>query len=185
MEPSKDIDVRQRRAAASLAKKHPGRLVIDVTSRGPQPWVRFSPFFPHGGIPVPFSGSAVAASVEGIWQGLKVFENADVDEKALANTSMRGIKRTTRRFGSVRGHRRGISGKELLDYSTARAEIYLPTYAWVLEHRLREQIDSLVEIARRQPITLLDYETNCDLLDLRRPLSHAGLVAAEVRAIGG
>ena len=26
-------------------------VVHDLTSRGPEPWVRLSPFFPHGGIP--------------------------------------------------------------------------------------------------------------------------------------
>ena len=31
-----------------------------------------SPFYPHGGIPIPFSGSVTSQSVEGIWQGLKV-----------------------------------------------------------------------------------------------------------------
>ncbi|TDD65424.1 hypothetical protein E1298_41375, partial [Actinomadura rubrisoli] len=28
-----------------------GALVLDVTSRGDEPWVRFSPFYPHGGYP--------------------------------------------------------------------------------------------------------------------------------------
>ncbi|HXV94472.1 MAG TPA: hypothetical protein VD813_14295, partial [Pseudonocardia sp.] len=61
-----------------LEKRFPGATVLDVTSRGPQPWVRFSPFYPHGGIPVPLSPGAYGQSVEGIWQGLKVFERADV-----------------------------------------------------------------------------------------------------------
>lgn len=44
----------------------------------PQPWVRMSPFFPHGGIPVPLSGDVVAQPVEGTWQALKVFQDCDV-----------------------------------------------------------------------------------------------------------
>jgi hypothetical protein len=43
------------------------------------PWVRFSPFYPHGDILVPLWLGLTAASVEGIWQGLKVFERADVE----------------------------------------------------------------------------------------------------------
>ena len=79
-----------------------GEQIIDVTSKGPDPWVRFSPFYPHGGIPVPFSPGEVAASVEGIWQGLKVFENADVDPTSLANTKMKGIQRaSTGRFAAT------------------------------------------------------------------------------------
>ena len=56
---------------------------LDLTSRGEAPWVRFSPFFPLGGIPVPFSPGVESQSVEGIWQGLKVFESCDVDASKL------------------------------------------------------------------------------------------------------
>ena len=42
--------------------------------------------------------------------------------------------------------------------------------------------EALCAIAREQPVTLLDYETNCDPDDLSRPLSHAGLVARVLRA---
>jgi hypothetical protein len=69
----------RRKSPATLSEAHPGAELIDVTSRGPEPWVRFSPFFPHGSIPIPFSPGRTAQSVEGIWQGLKVFEKADVD----------------------------------------------------------------------------------------------------------
>src|SRR4051794_23159303 len=110
----------RRKSATTLSRAHPGAVLIDVTSRGPEPWVRFSPFFPHGAIPVPFSPGRTAASVEGIWQGLKVFEKADVDPSRFDVTSMSGLKRSTRRFGSVRGHRRGVDGTDLLDYLQAR-----------------------------------------------------------------
>jgi len=83
--------------------------VLDLTSRGPDPWVRFSPFWPHGGIPVPLSDGRTGASVEGIWQALKVFETAGVDESKLGVTTMRGLKRTARRLGAVRGHRAGLT----------------------------------------------------------------------------
>jgi hypothetical protein len=55
--------------------------------------VRFSPFYPHGGIPIPNSPGVFAQSVEGIWQGLKVFENEDVDPSRWQITDPRGIKR--------------------------------------------------------------------------------------------
>lgn len=57
-----------------------------------------SPFYPHGGIPVPFSEGMTATCVEAIWQGLKVFEKAGVDIQMLSNATMRNIKRTVRRF---------------------------------------------------------------------------------------
>ncbi|MGN0088780.1 MAG: DUF6939 family protein [Candidatus Limimorpha sp.] len=46
--------------------------MADVTSQARDGLVRLSPFYPHGGIPVPFSEGYTAACVEGIWQGLKV-----------------------------------------------------------------------------------------------------------------
>jgi hypothetical protein len=175
------ITVAGRRAGVERQQaRHPDAAVLDLTSRGPEPWVRFSPFWPHGGIPVPLSPGRTAASVEGIWQALKVFEHADVDETRLDVTTMRGLKRTTRRFGAVRGHRAGLDGDRLLPYLEARREIYLPAYRWVLEHRLTEHVAELRRLADEGPVVLLDYETNVDVDDPARPLSHAGLVAAFV-----
>jgi hypothetical protein len=150
--------------------------VIDVTSRGPQPWIRFSPFYPHGGIPVPCSSEQTGASVEGIWQGLKVFARQDVDPSKLANTTMRGLKRSARQFGAVLGHRAGLQGDRLLTYAEARRLIYLPTYQWVLDHRLQDELAELRRLGAAQLVLLLDYATNDDIDDLTRPLSHASLI---------
>ena len=166
----------RRTKTATLQKEYGDPAIIDVTSKGPTPWVRFSPFYPHGGIPVPFSPGIFAASVEGIWQGLKVFENADVDPATLANTSMKGIKRTTRKFGRVLGHRAGLHGDRLLAYVDARKQIYLPSYLWVLENRLQRELEELRRLTAKQTVVLLDYETNGVLEDTSRPLSHASLV---------
>ena len=43
----------RRRKLATIEKMHPGAIVYDVTSKGTEPWVRFSPLFPHGNIPMP------------------------------------------------------------------------------------------------------------------------------------
>jgi hypothetical protein len=159
-----------------------GRVVLDVTSKGPQPWVKLSPFYPHGGIPVPMSPGVVGASVEGIWQALKVFETIDVDPAKLAVTSMAGLKRTVRRYGPVRGHRAGLRGQHLLGYEAARREIYLPTYRWVLENRVPDLIAELRTLAEGPGVVLLDYTTNGDVTDLATPLSHAALVARAVES---
>ena len=63
---------------------------------------------------------------------------------------------------------------------SARLRIHLPTYRHVLENRLRSEVDELRAILAVRPVVLLDYETNTDVADLARPLSHAGLVAAWV-----
>ena len=168
----------RRTSVEKLRAQYPGASVVDVTSRGPEPWVRFSPFFPHGGIPVPFSPGSTAMSVEGIWQGLKVFEKADVDPATLQIATMKGIKRTVRTFGKVLGHRAGLTGDLLLPYAEARRAIYVPTYRWVLEHKFTAEVAALRKLGEGgSTVLLLDYETNCDVDDLSRPLSHASLVA--------
>ncbi|MER5864720.1 hypothetical protein [Kitasatospora sp. NPDC002040] len=163
----------RRRSPASLAAAFPGAEIIDVTSRAADPWVRLSPFYPHGGLPVPYADGLTSQSVEGVWQAFKVFEHADIDLGKLDITTMKGLKRTVRRYGPVRGHRAGPHGEQLLSYETARRRIYLPTYRWMLEHRAAD----LVERLRGRPdVVLLDYTTNGDVTDPSSPLSHAALI---------
>ena len=171
---------------ASLEKRFGGATVVDLTSKAPEPWVRFSPFYPHGGIPVPLSPGRSAQSVEGIWQALKVFEGEGVDVSKLENTTMRNLKRTVRRLGRCLGHRAGLEGEALLPYLEARRALYLPAYRWVLEHKLHDELGRLRELGRvaaaaGKPVILLDYETNENVDDPSKPLSHAGLV---VRFLG-
>ena len=169
--------VRSRRTNVERLRGQAGEpVVLDVTSRGPEPWVRFSPFYPHGGIPIPFSPGRTGVSVEGIWQGLKVFEHADVDPEKFGIDTMRGIKRSARRYGRVLGHRGGLNGERLLSYREARYAIYLPCYHWVLENRLADLVGELRRLGDERTVVLLDYETNEDVDDLARPLSHAGLI---------
>jgi len=166
----------RRKKLASIEKLHPGASVVDVTSKGPEPWVRFSPFYPHGGIPIPNSPGATAQSVEGLWQGLKVFEREDIAPAKWAITDMSAIKRGGKSRGAVRGHRFGIGSDTLLTYRDARFQIYLPAYKWVLEHRLSAEVEQLRRLAADKPLVLLDYETNSDVENLASPLSHASLV---------
>jgi len=109
---------------------------------------------------------------------LKVFENADVDPATLQSATMKGIKRTVRTFGKMRGHRAGFAGKQLLPHAEARREIYTPTYRWILDQKPAAEIAALCKLGEGgHMVLLLDYETNCNVDDLSRPLSHASLVA--------
>src|SRR5579859_5795813 len=128
----------RRTSSEKIQQRYENATILDVTSRGTEPWIRFSPFYPHGRIPVPLSQGWVSASVEGIWQGLKVFEREDVDPSKFAITTMKHLKRSTRVHGKVLGHRNGVKGDQLLAYREARHAIYLPTYYWVLEHCLQD-----------------------------------------------
>ena len=168
----------KRSKPENLLRRYPGAIIADVTSKATDGLRLMSPFYPHGGIPVPFSPGWESASVEGIWQGLKVFETADVDTSCFKNETMKDIKRTVRKYGRPLGHRKGVRGEELLGYIEARKTIYLPSYKWVLENRVGNIIERLREVQETKTIVLLDYETNEDIDDGSKPLSHAALVRA-------
>lgn len=173
----------KRKKRENIVKKYPDAIIADVTSQATDGLVKLSPFYPHGGIPVPFSEGYTAMCVEAIWQGLKVFETADVDVKLFGNDTMKDIKRSVRRFGRPLGHRKGVNGTELLGYIEARKQIYLPAYRWVLENKVANIIERLREASKTKTIVLLDYTTNCDVDDPKSPLSHAFLVKAYAEGI--
>ena len=169
--------VRNKRCSAEkLLREFPGCIIIDVTSKGDEEWKKLSPFYPHGDIPVPFSDGISSMSVEGIWQGLKVFENEDIDRTSFHNATMRGIKRTVRTHGRCLGHKKGVNGSELLGYIEARKQIYLPSYFWMLENKCADQINKIRTMSESRPVILLDYDTNADIDNPSKPLSHASLI---------
>ena len=168
----------KRKKIENILKKYPNAIIADVTSQAKDGLVRLSPFYPHGGIPVPFSEGYTSTCVEGIWQGLKVFENEDIDISMFLNDTMKGIKRTVRKHGRVLGHRKGVHGTEILGYVEAKHQIYIPAYRWMLEHRAMYIIERLRKASETKTIVLLDYNTCCNVDDETKPLSHAYLVKA-------
>lgn len=167
----------KRRKEEGIRKQYPNAIILDVTSKAG--WAQqLSPFYPHGGIPIPNSNGETGMSVEGIWQGLKVFETQGVSYSHFRNASMKGLKRTVRTLGKPLGHNNGTHTGELLPYLEARVAIYLPTYKWVLENV--PAVKDLVERIRTKSLTtdivFLDYNTNEDYTNLKSPLSHAALI---------
>ena len=174
----------KRKKPSTILKQYPDAILADVTSGAKDGLIKLSPFYPHGGIPVPFSESYTATCVEAIWQGLKVFESCDVDTEMFKNDTMRNIKRTVRRFGKPLGHRKGVHGTELLGYIEARKQIYIPTYKWVLENKVASIIERLRTASNEgKTIVLLDYDTNADVENAKKPLSHASLIKAYVEGV--
>ena len=169
----------KKKILESLKAQYPDAMIIDVTSHAQDEFVKFSPFYPNGGIPVPFTDD-IAVSVEGIWQGLKVFENIDVDPTFFSKRDMKNLKRTVRKYGPCLGHRKGIHGEELLGYIEARKLIYLPSYKWVLENKLQKLVTAVRIISKNKPVVLLDYNTNPDVNNPKKPLSHASLIKAYI-----
>ena len=173
----------KRKKPETILKKYPDAILADVTSGAKDGLRKLSPFYPHYDIPVPFSEGYTATCVEAVWQGLKVFEGSDVDVSLFQNDTMKGLKRTVRRFGRPLGHRKGVYGTELLGYIEARKQIYIPTYKWVLEHKVADIIERLREASKIKTIVLLDYDTNADVENAKKPLSHASLIKAYAEGV--
>lgn len=154
----------------NILKEFPDAIIHNVTSKATDEFVKFSPFYPHGGIPVPFSPRFTAYSVESIWQGLKDYDSVGIDTKAFQNDTMSDLKRTTRKYGHVKGHRKGVNGTEHLGYIEARKAIYAPSYRWVLENKIPHLVEKLRTEAESRTVVLLDYNTNCDIEDGNSPM---------------
>ena len=167
----------KRKKIEALRKAYPGAAIIDVTSHANDEFVRLSPFYFHGEIPIPDSDGWFGGSVEGIWQGLKVFEHEDVSIPTMRIRDMKNMKRTKKVHGNILGHRRGVTG-ELMDYLTARQELYIPIYNWVLANRCQAEVEKIRQLSEQGTVVLLDFETNCNPLDASKPLSHASLIKA-------
>ena len=168
--------------------------VINVTSTSTDDtWRKFSPFYPHGGIKLSeflpaVSVNFVSQSLEGAWQGLKIFDNESIDPKKFTNDTMKKLKRgRSKKLGEIIGH---YQGPDLppLGYSEAREKIYLPIYKHLLETKLRAEVLALLAEARKCTaaggrLILIDYFINCDVDNVSTPLSHAGVLIRHLEEV--
>mmetsp|Transcript_41551 Transcript_41551/g.96999 ORF Transcript_41551/g.96999 Transcript_41551/m.96999 type:complete len:145 (-) Transcript_41551:76-510(-) len=133
------------------------------------------------------SSQMQSCTVEGIWQGLKVFEKEDGKREGYDITKfqimdMKSIKRTKKRKGikDILGHYNGEDEegnyKPFLDYIEARKKIYLPVYKGFLETHCKERVNELRILAQNEKIALVDYYTNGDVTNEKTPLLHAALI---------
>lgn len=153
-------------------------IELNVTSKTADDELRqLSPFYPVGDIPidrfVPDLKGETSESVEGLWQGLKVFEKADHDPTKFTIKDMKNLKRTSRKFGRVLGHYQGPT-ESYLNYADARRHLYIPLYRWVLSNRVKPIVESRIvkEIMKGNAIIFRDFNTNGDP-DVPKVLSHA------------
>lgn len=170
----------KKRKLESIQKDYPNAIILDITSSSPYRYGQLlSPFYPHRNIPIPGDSRGMTATcVEAIWQGLKVFEHCGIDMSVFSNDSMKGIKRTVRKYGKPLGHQYGVFSKQILGYQDAKLLIYLPSYKYVLDSipEVQHLIKRITEKARTTDIVLLDFNLNPDNRDASKPLSHAELV---------
>jgi hypothetical protein len=142
-------------------------LVIDVSSYADPPFCALSPMWVHGGIPVPGMLGATSDTVEGVWQGLKVIRGKTAPRYFRGPGVKRGGKPSGHQFGAKR-----------LGVVEARRRIYVPTYEWVLEHRIDPTlIDRLLSTARQGVTQFIhDVGDNGDANDPSQPLAHAAVL---------
>ncbi|MEM4266294.1 MAG: hypothetical protein QXX65_04435 [Candidatus Woesearchaeota archaeon] len=141
---------------------------IDVSSHGNSLYRIFSPFSYDEKycIPVPGEESLRAHSVEGIWQGLKII-NGRTDPSLF-------FGRPRKRQGETQGH---FFGKDILDYRTARKQIYVPAYVYhAVNNGLGTVKDDLEKRLQEGPVVMYDVGSNGNIDDLSRPFSHAALL---------
>ena len=163
----------KRCSEVNIKKEFPDAVIIDVTSKAKDDFVRLSPFYPVGGIPVPGKKGVTSESVEGVWQGLKMFDGEGTDSSCFRNKSMKGLKRTCRTHGKCLGH--SYEGRAL-GYIEARKTIYIPSYRWMLENKCADLVKKLKIMSQSRTVVLLDYDTNEDIENTSKPLSHASLI---------
>lgn len=170
----------KKRKIEKLKEEYPGAVILDITSSSSyKSGQLLSPFYPHKNIPIPGDSRGMTSySVEGIWQGLKVFEKTGIDIQSFRNDTMKDIKRTVRKFGRPLGHQYGVYSKELLSYLDAKRLIYAPAYKYMLENvpEVKAIVERIRQKAQECDIVLLDYNINPDNRDAAKPLSHAELV---------
>ena len=149
-------------------KPQDGTIWYDVSKNSEHPYCLFSPFYVHGGIPVPGMLGKKSDSVEGIWQGLKVIKN----EIAPRFFSVMGKKRG----GKPTGHKFGDE-KRLMKLEEARRRIYIPAYEWVLENKIDSEIieQFINNMYKGIPQYFYDYESN-GTISKDLPLAHAAVL---------
>ena len=138
---------------------------LNVSSYGPKPYNRFSPFSysPDFRIPVPEQEGVYACSVEGIWQGLKLVNG--VPDFLMFD------RKPKKREGDVTGH---MLNGTTLDIVTARERIYKPSYFFYVENYVPSEIkEDVLEKGLKQDIAFYDIESNLDPDDPSSPLAHS------------
>jgi hypothetical protein len=142
--------------------------VFDVSSYADLPYRLLSPFYPHGGIPVPGRPGAASDSVEGIWQGLKVIRGRIAPRYFHGPGRKRGGKKPS-------GHQ---FGDKLLGIVEARYRIYRVAYEWVLANKVDQALLRLWvdEALGGKEQYFHDTEDNGDINNADAPLAHASLL---------
>ena len=70
--------------------------------------------------------------------------------------------------------------KNCLVISRLASRFIFLVYKWVLENKLQKLVTAIRIISKNKPVVLLDYNTNPDVNNPKKPLSHASLIKAYI-----
>lgn len=125
-----------------------GYILIDLTRFSKDDVYRkFHPSYPHGDVPIPEFPEYKAQSVEGIWEGLKLFETTGIDADKFHSTDPMNLIRTEEIYGEYLGHRYGTD--TILTEKDAYEFIYKPLYAWQVQVKLKKEFEILKELYKK------------------------------------
>lgn len=150
-------------------------MAIDVSNKTTSEWRVLAPIFNHGDIPVPGMPGVCSRTIEGLWEGLKRFEQ-EGENLALLESDKPKKRRVTEATGKLLGYRYGDA--VLTNEVEARQMIFIPAYVRMVENcpAARAKFDELLELSKTHTLHLYDGEENGDRRDAR-PYSYAALLA--------
>lgn len=172
VEVMKKVSEKYEENAKVARKNFPKAVVLDVTIKGAMG--RLDPDFPLGRIMVP--GKRIQAlSVNGAWEGLKVFsKKKEIDEKWMCDEKKVGKKRCCKSWGKMEGLM--IEG-ELISVEESK-KIFEEIYKETIKERFGNMIEGLKKEAEKRPIVLLDYEEGSE-----KPFNHVEILKSMLNEV--
>lgn len=144
-------------------------IIIDMTAINKQNlFSRLSPYYPHGGIPIPNSPDLYVNSINEVWRILCTKNNGEFFSSD--NTKIR--------------FRKGVNINEFWTYTEARWKILIPLYCWMLENKAFEIVEYLRKQSSLATIVIIDRTLNSNINNLDEPLSCAFLLKAYIEGKG-
>ena len=143
-----------------LEFKQEGYILIDLTRHSTdEVYCKFHPSYPHGDVPFPEFPGSTAQSVEGIWEGLKMFETTGIDASKFHCTDPNDLSRTEQYYGRYLGHRFGVNS--ILSREEAFEQIYKPLYSWQILDKMKKEFKTLKNLYQTHPMVWI-VDDLCD-----------------------
>lgn len=152
VEVMKKVSEKYEENVKAARKNFPKALVLDVTMDGAMK--KMDPDYPIGKVDVPgmmFKG----LSLNGVWEGLKVFKRKmEVDKKWMLDERKLGKVRGCKSWGELEGIM--IEGN-VMEIEEAR-KMFEEMYKRILRERFGRVLEGIRREAERRTVVLLDYK---------------------------